>query len=122
MTPNRNRPGVEINKRVHVPTPRSDLISLGDHDTGLDPIRNYDFNEFDFLSDNYHLNMGFITPSVIGANPNNVFHRACNELTSEVDKGEVFDENLTATEWNIPHFFRRKLGLNSYRDKSIKSS
>ncbi|CAC5401723.1 unnamed protein product [Mytilus coruscus] len=133
VTHNKNRPGVEIYERVQVPTPRSELINWGDHDIGIDSIRNYDFNEFDtdYLSDSYNPNMGFITPPVIGANPADAFHRAFNEPTSEVDKGEVFDENPEDTEWNIPQLNTEektgpKIGTNLSKavnaSLSIKSS
>ncbi|CAC5415403.1 unnamed protein product [Mytilus coruscus] len=69
--------------------------------------------------------MGFITPPVIGANPADAFHKAFNEPTSEVDKGEGFDENPEDTEWNIPQLNTEektgsKIGTN--RSKAVNAS
>ncbi|CAC5421128.1 unnamed protein product [Mytilus coruscus] len=108
-----DRFGGSNEERVQVPTPRSDLISWGDHDIGSEPIRNYDFNEFDidYLSDSYNPNMVFITPTVIGANPADAFHRAFNEPTSEVDKGEVSKKTLRILSGTFLSLIqRRKLG------------
>ncbi|CAC5391438.1 unnamed protein product [Mytilus coruscus] len=105
MTLNRNRPGGENNEeRVQVPASRLDLISWVDHDVGSNQIHSYNFNGFsiDYLSDSYTLSLGFITPPTVGANTADAFQKAFDQPNSEIDKGEVFEEYLEDTEWNIP--------------------